>query len=300
MDIAKFSLSSPCCTVTLSGDQSSLDKRDLLFFRTKKPKTKTMWSMTMIEYLPVIERPQWLSDLDPKYINYIEFPLEDVLRDSLYYPSSGFDGTPVRHFLGNVFSFVYVDYGNNSKELDEALAKPGFRGYEVIAKRDITEKELVPNGWQWLYTRDEIYASGNPLEHCSWLRSPSPFCSWIIFQRKKDAPVSHGPHRFSLLYLCADGVAAFQALYVCNEMAPACVAIIQPGHGFGTNWTCFNDPDKIFARSVLENPAGKPKVILYGGNSGREYFSAPCWPDDYPNLLCFLSKGGRGNVGVWK
>lgn len=127
----------------------------------------------------------------------------------------------------------------------------------------------------------------------------TPFCSWSILERSNDFPPSHGPRRFSFLYLCADGVAAFQALYVANRALPAIVAIIQPGHGFGMNWTNFTDPEKIFAQSVLENPAGKPTILLYGGIGRRSFYEQPCWPE-YTKRVCFLRKAGGGSIGVWQ
>jgi len=40
-------------------------------------------------------------------------------------------------------------------------------------------------------------------------RHKPPFCVWLIMERKQDVAESHGSLRFSLLYLCADGVAAY-------------------------------------------------------------------------------------------
>jgi hypothetical protein len=55
------------------------------------------------------------------------------------------------------------------------------------------------------------------------------FAVWYIFDRDKDRDEDHGPQRFSLLYLCADGIAAYQELYWQNHAAPEVLAIIQPG-----------------------------------------------------------------------
>ena len=248
----------------------------------------------MIEQLPIVEEPEWLSRVDPATIQGVELPLDGILQDSLYYPSSSFDGDPVRYLAGNVLSFVYVDYSEGREDLDDALTNPGFRGYAVIAKRNVTEKELAPRGWTPSFPSP---ADGDPSRYCDWMKKP--FCLWIILQRLPEIPASHGPHRFSLLYLCADGVAAFQALYVTNGKFPAFVAIIQPGHGFGGNWTDFTDPDKIFARSVLQNPAGNPRVVLYGGIGPRSFYRQPCWPD-YFELICSLYKAGGGRIGIWR
>ncbi len=105
--------------------------------------------------------------------------------------------------------------------------------------------------------------------------------------------------RFSLLYLCADGAAAYQALYIANAIAPKAIAVIQPGHSFGGNWTNFEDPQQILARTVAANPAGKPEFLLYGGYGSRDYYRQPCWPE-YSEHVCFLDKHDGGTIGLWR
>ena len=247
----------------------------------------------MIDQLPTLAFPEWLAGLSPIMIKSGRFPLLELLGDSLYYPSSGFDGDPVRYLAGNILSFVYVDYGHDREEFMDVLRNPGFRGYDLLATRSVTEQELVPLGWRPAPPTPD---DGDPSRYREWIKSP--FCIWSVFSRGEAFPVDHGPRRFSLLYLCADGVAAFQALYVGNSVAPKAVAVIQPGTGFGGNWTDFRDPDKILARSVRENPAGQPEILLYGGIGPREFYHQSCWPD-YGNRLCFLAKGGGGRIGVY-
>lgn len=248
----------------------------------------------MIENLPLAIENAWLSRADATSIVREPFPLHEVLRESLYYPSCGFDGDPVQFLGGNVLSFVYVDYGKTRAELDAALSIGGFSGYEAIATRSVGVGELAPNGWT---PSEPLPGDGDPGRFRDAMKQP--FCSWSILQRRQNYPPRHGPSRFSLLYLCADGVAAFQALYVANGITPSVVAIIQPGHGFGRNWTNYEDPRQIFARSVLQNPAGMPRVLLYGGIGKTEFYREPCWPN-YAQRVCFLRKTGGGTIGVWR
>jgi hypothetical protein len=257
----------------------------------------------MLPQLTEIAAPAWLSELTPKSILNGPLPLKELLRDSLFYPSSAFDGDPVRHLAGNVLSFIYVDYGVSQDRYIHALTHPGFRGYDLVATRAVTESELVPAGWQPTLP---LPADGNPSHHYHNLIS-KPFCSWSVFQRSGSVSVAHGPFRFSLLFLCADGVAAFQALYMSNNVAPKAVAIIQPGHRmFGGNWTNYTDPEQIFARSVLGNPNGTPAFLLYGGYGERDLYRSPCWPS-YGESICFVDKVlhesadrvWRGWIGVW-
>ncbi len=245
----------------------------------------------MIQQLSVTSEPEWLRLASESILAKREFPLQHVLRESLYYPASAFDGDPVAYLGGNILSFIYVDYGYTRDELHVQLTNPGFLGYEIIAQRDVTEDELTPRGWRpTLPSR----ADGNPSSYKSWIKQP--FGYWVIFQRLPQRPESHGPLRFSLVYLCADGVATFQALFVTNGAVPRAVAVIQPGHSFGLNWTNFGDRSKIFARSVLDNPAGAPELLLYGGAGGKHRYLVPCWPE-YSESLGFL---GDTSIGVWR
>lgn len=102
----------------------------------------------MLYQLPEIAVPKWLTNLSSTTIMNELFPLHELLHDSLYYPSSGFDGDPVRHLGGNILSFIYVDYGQSHDEFMSALKTPGFRGYDLVAARSVTERELTPQGWR--------------------------------------------------------------------------------------------------------------------------------------------------------
>ena len=275
----------------------------------------------MIKQLPEILVPDWLAEITQSTITIDPFPLTQVLEDSLYYPSSGFDGDPVKYLSGNILSFIYVDYRHSQGELEDEILKRGFRGYECVATRSVTERELIPRGWNPRpLTNVEYELSGLTIEGVKSLykdlSEKKHFCSWSIFQRGEDYTAIHGPSRFSYLYICAEGVAAFQALYLANSVSPKAVAVIQPGHKFGGNWTNFEDHKKIFARSVLGNPQGRPEILLYGGTGKRDFYREPCWPS-YTELTCFLEKTpeltpdqvlrywdcehvpGRGSIGVW-
>ena len=248
----------------------------------------------MIPDLPEIAIPTWLTGLSISEIKDGPFPLDNLLQDSLYYPSSGFDGDPVKYLAGDILSFIYVDYGNTCDEYLSAL-KAGFRGYDLVATRSVKELELTPRGWDPTPPPD---LEGDPSRYRHAMKQP--YCFWSVFQRGEGIASDHGPIRFSLLYLCADGVAAFQALYIANAAAPKAVAIVQPGHGFGLNWTNFENPQGPLARAVFGNPRGQPEILLHGGYGPRNFYRKPCWPS-YSKHVCFVPKGGgNGSIGIWK
>ena len=247
----------------------------------------------MIESLPEKNMPEWIkSDFSENPVSQI--PLKEILSGSLYYPSSGFDGDPIKYLSGKFYSFIFVDYGIDRNELDEEIRNRGFNGYHIVMSRDITEKQLTPNGWE---PTSPSRHDGDPSKYRDWIKKP--FAKWLVFQRNNGLSSEHGAEKFSLLYLCLDGVAAFQALYISNNCFPLGIAIIQPGHGFGGNWTNFEDPEGILARTVIANPAGKPKILLYGGIGKRDFYREPCWPR-FSEHVCFLEKANGGSIGVWQ
>jgi hypothetical protein len=213
--------------------------------------------------------PDWLATLTAENIDKRRFPLHDILQDSLYYPSSGFDGRPVQYLGGYIVSFIHVDYGRSRTELDEQLASEDvrFKGYEILATREVTQRELTPNGWIPTPPRP---GDGNPARYRDAMKTP--YCAWFVFERIAGFGEDHGPKRFSLLHLCADGVATFQALYHSNKASPKAIAIIAPGTGFGLNWTDYRDPRLILHRSVMEGPSQPPELFM---NDSK---TAAYWP----------------------
>jgi hypothetical protein len=169
-----------------------------------------------------------------------------------------------------------------------------FSGYDLVASRFVTEMELAPDGWKPLELRP---LDGEPMRYSEYIKEP--FYLWSVFKRRSNFGAIYGPTRFSLLFVCADGVATFQTLYVANSIAPRVVAVIQPGHGFGCNWTAYTDCTQIFGRLVLENPAGVPKLLLFGGVGTRDLYREACWPA-YRNLVRLFYRNDGGSVGVWK
>ena len=240
----------------------------------------------MLEQLPRIEIPNWLAGLTPSSMKDDPFPLQELIKYSLYYPCSEFDDSPIEHLSGNFVSFVYVDYGHSEEKFMNKLRTRGFGGYHELATRKLTKEDLTPNGWEAepLPTKED----GTPSDVYGNLAN-KPFFIWTVLERNCDYSEGHGPDRISLLYLCSDGVATFQALYLTNKIAPKAVAIIR-SDGFAMNWTQLGDRNKIFARSVIDyNPGGWPEYLLYEGDPKK-----PCWRE-YEKKVCSFNK-----VSIWK
>ena len=121
-----------------------------------------------------------------------------------------------------------------------------MRGYHILAHRSVDISELLGPG------ADSRYLL--PVSRCHKAkRGNGFFCHWFIFERNHSFAESHGPERFSLMYICAEGVSAYELIYNSRGIAPKCVAIIQPGEGFGGNWTDFHKVDAplYYATTVI-------------------------------------------------
>jgi hypothetical protein len=246
----------------------------------------------MPKVLPLTEEPEWLKDINQDNIETHAFDICKVLENSLYYPSCGTDGLPITNFSGGIHSFIYVDYAITR---DILYSKFNFK---IIASRRLTPSDLTPNGWQpnWELADGDPTAYLNP--------SAKPFCEWIIFE------INHV--KCSLLFLYADGVATYQALYKNHKIAPRIVALIQTGviHG---NWTNYSDPNTILHRTIFSNTQKTPEYLLHGGYyqlpGDKLYFRQPCWPEysekiiSIPRGLIFdapFNRFFKGNVILWK
>lgn len=244
--------------------------------------------------LPERDEPLWLSRLTAESIENGPFPLREILRTSLFYPASKFDVDPVQYLGGHVHSFIYADYGVDEEDFEHALRAPAFHGYRILGKRTVDENHLVGRNWD----PESVPPEQRPRVEL-FQADGTPFCTWVVFECLPDFDELQGPSRFSLLYWWQEGVAAFQKLYASRRLAPKAIAIIQPGYGFGKNWTDFEDPEGPLARVILSNPAGQPGLLLCGGDYVASDELVSSWPG-YEELLGSYAKTGGGNVGVWK
>jgi len=196
----------------------------------------------------------FLHSLTPASIHTDPFPLMQLLDDSLYYPSSHFDGAVVKAYAYDFASFVYCDYGVTEDQLLAELQT--FRGYNVLAHRPVREEELIPNGWTFdLPSR--LRANYADYPDCG---KPSS-ARWAVYERKPEYTDMHGPVRFSLLSVRGEGVATYQALYWSNQTTAKAVALVTPATGFGPEWTDFLNSGKVLGYVVTQNPHGRPDFI---------------------------------------
>lgn len=190
--------------------------------------------MTPYEYLrgKRVTIPAWLDGFkEGSLFNRRQF----FASRTVYYPGSRTDGHPVKLF-GSTHSahcFVYADYDLPQETLEERLAHPNtrFRGYHTLARIRLSEAELVPEGW---------IPHVHPAEvDTARIVSPPPYGICEILERDEELGDDHGPLRLALLFLGADAIAAFDALYCQSADIPAPFAVVLEDHGFGGNYDRF-------------------------------------------------------------
>ena len=69
-------------------------------------------------------------------------------------------------------------------------------------------------------------------------RGVEPYGSLCVFDREVEYGNEHGPERLALLYLGADGIATYDALY-CQRWSRPPYALLLQDHGFGGNYDRF-------------------------------------------------------------
>ena len=215
--------------------------------------------------------PNWLFDINSQS----SFNKNNVLSNSIYYPGCGFDSTILHAYLGFAHSFVYVDYMTNRDEAEKIL--PKFSGYTLDFMKDINESEIFGSNVEPLkFRRTDFHPrlsfkfNVKIADHVKSLeefrirrrQNERKFCLWLIYSRKSRTNPSHGPEKFSLLYITEEAVYTYKAIYNSNNIVPLAIVIRNADIGFGGNWTLFEKYNAIFERTVLENSAGIPKYLF--------------------------------------
>ncbi len=184
------------------------------------------------------------------------FPREQVLTSSVFYPASGFHGDVIKKLASYFHSFIYVDYSKDKESFDTAIDK--ISGYSVAGYKKLNISELSstspPPTLHSRFQREMKRAPVKPI-----FKAKSPFASWVVMERNQTVGEEHGPERFSLVFICADGAAAYHAMYASDKIAPKALAIIQPGHAFGGNYTNFTSRDALLAHIVLDMEGPAPE-----------------------------------------
>lgn len=230
------------------------------------------------------------------------FNLIDILQNSVYYPASGIDSTPIEVFGNKYNSYINVDYSMSYDDVRRSMEFDFEKvGYKLVGIKDVTLEELIPNG----RTYSPIELNEHELKRLKenqhiydlfYSFTSSVFAIWSVYELSEDLTnKSIGKaKRFSLLHICGEGSVTFKALYVQNKINPRAIAIINPGEGYGDNWTKFTDYKYRFYQSVRKNVdnngADMPEYMLTNAAADEDgYFWGDfAFAEKFPILNCSL------------
>lgn len=175
----------------------------------------------MTNVIPTEELPPWLRAWKRRRrIRVADFLSARVV----FYPGSGTDGQPVQFFGSRhlAHSFVLVDYGIPREHIEHELGESGhpFAGYARIGHSEVSQADLA-------HIHSPIQGMPVAIE---------PYAFVEVFERRVAFDRSHGPERLAVLFLGADGVAAYDWLF-CRARARAPFAVVLQDHTWGGNYS---------------------------------------------------------------
>lgn len=172
-----------------------------------------------------------------------------------YYPGARTDWQPI-HTLsdaGYAHFFVYADYGVKEEEIDTEVEK--IEGFRLLGSHSLAVEDLAKKPIRYHITPEEYE---NALARKSFeMEEEEPFGKLYILER-----IENG-ERFALLYLCADGIATYDALFG-NKNMKLDFLVLQD-HGFGCNYDKFGEGGLMDL--IAKNTKVKPERILCAENT---------------------------------
>jgi hypothetical protein len=209
--------------------------------------------------------PDWLAAHAPGRRPSVD----DVLRARVvFYPGSGYDGSPVRFFGSRnlAHTFIYADYGVGRAGVERALVERSFRGYQQLDRVELTAVDLRVHKVRYHLAPDDIDRQSRFVVNSMKPRG-APFGFIEVLERTAAAGDAHGPARLAILFLYADGHAAYDGLF-CQDWSIPPYAVVIQDHGFGGNYSSFGADGPSAPLSLVRRPA-IATVALLRASSGH-------------------------------
>lgn len=220
--------------------------------------------MTAYDYLKQIQEPcpTWLKAHQPGD----KVPHDFVSAGRVvFYPGSGSDGHAVKLFGSTraAHTFIYADYAVTREEILRDLKGRGdtpynapFSGYSVYDCMDLEIQDLVPTGWHPHIFPKRAHQPTDGFQ---------PYGTLVILSRKVGMSEAHGPEKMAILFLGADGIATYDALFCQESNRRAPFAMLIQDHGFGGFYASFGKGGLLHELANTTNVW--PEYLLIGDNT---------------------------------
>ena len=235
--------------------------------------------MTTKEYLEQYREdvPEWLK----AYQRGKARPLADFLGSRIvYYPGSRTDGDPVEVFGAShsAHCFIYADYMLSKDELLEELHTNGFWGYNVLDELSFSEAEVmraIPWRRHFLSEAEQREAARGTAQMREYTH-PEPYALLAILERRPHFGDGHGPERLAILFLGADGIATYEAIFA-NGNAPQFFGFLLQDHSWGGNYNRFGRDG--FLEKIMVASKAYPHFVLTGYDSPYDGYAKVEWAE---------------------
>ena len=228
--------------------------------------------MTQKEFLGQYREdvPTWLREFQPGKSR----PLADFLKSRIvFYPGSEIDGHPVEVFGAShgAHCFIYADYWLSEERLRRELREHGFFGYDILDEISFPENEIMATvRWnRHFLSPDELREAAKGTAQMRKINHPKPYALLVILERQARFDDDHGPERLAILFLGADGIATYEAIFANGNAAEPFGMLLQD-HGFGGNYNCFGKGG--FLEKIIERSGVSPMFILAGVHDATQIF----------------------------
>jgi hypothetical protein len=203
------------------------------------------------------EIPAWLRN----YVPGDKVAFKDAMAGHVvYYPGSGNDGEPVRIFnqSHSAHVFLYVDYGVSEQRLDEQLHSEPFAGYHSLGSVNYRQKDIASSFTQ------HVQPTREQLEFMKHFIEGEPFCRMVVLERDRDRGEDFGAERFAVIFLLADGIATYDALF-CNKFYPPPFVVLLHDYGMGGDYASFGR-DGLMEKCAVRTGIF-PQLLLVASNT---------------------------------
>jgi hypothetical protein len=177
--------------------------------------------------------------------------IKEFLASAVFYPASRLDPRPVMELAGKFSNFVYVDYSLGAKRVDRALCGPLFDGYRIAEIEDVEPELLLEHSWKDLPPHLRRVPD----------RIKKPFIKIARLKKLRKAGANPGAEEICILFICGEALSIYEALYRRRDLAPGCLAYINPGIYEGGNYLDF--PGILAHRLLIDPGWWLPKYLLH-------------------------------------
>lgn len=236
----------------------------------------------MIKELNRINPPDWLMSSE------FVFDQTKVIESSLFFPQSALNIYPINVFFENVYSFIFADFEIERTKFLDVITNYAFIDFKIIHHKQLLYSDFDYHKIEELFGRYysffdlenhpfRNYVQESAFSEISKMKHETYF-DWLIFENSAGK-------RFSLLYMSAEPIAVYFALYSLLDQAPKIVVLDNLPKRIFQRWVIYADESDLFADILLNC---EPRAVKENKHTPEFLVKADSvdeW-ESYPHHIC--------------